>query len=117
MDRVELILRKNPSSTGKSGGYLVVVNDRAFPMKLLLIATQEYVKAEYELNKDIIAKTHHFFAKEALIDAINGKNMDEICKKYKLPKSGGEVIVTKEEPWNTIDEWREIQKRKMNLGL
>ena len=46
---------------------------------------QYIAENEKEIHADTIKRTGHFFFKEAIIDAIDGMDIDAICEKYLIP--------------------------------
>ena len=49
---------------------------------------QYIAENEKRIHEDTIKRTGHFFFKEAVIDALDGMDIDEVCKKYLIPKKG-----------------------------
>ena len=73
-------------------------NDRRYFIANVVVTIRDTLRwvqfiAENEkrIHSDTIKRTGHFFFKEAIIDALDGMDIDAICKKYLIPQRGNEV--------------------------
>lgn len=68
-----------------NGDKRIYVEDCVLTIRDMLRLNQLLAENERNINKDKIERTGHFFYKEAVNDAIDGVELDDICTKYKIP--------------------------------
>jgi len=83
MRHLEITLEQGYKATND---HRVRVEDKVLSIKDILVLVQEMAKNEWAINRDKIERTGKFYFKLAVDDAIDGNDINEICKRYQIPE-------------------------------
>ena len=83
MRHLEITLEQGYKATND---HRVQVEGKVLSIKDILVLVQEMAKNEWAINRDKIERTGKFYFKLAVDDAIDGDDINEICKRYQIPE-------------------------------